>query len=394
MATTIIVKNISGSIKEIEDLGIDVDTTGELNLTLLYTKYEILGSTDLNDLVSNGDLIINNGIEDLGLSDALMHINFETEYEDELQDDPNKLDIKKDGVLVAANVDSLNFKTDFNVISDSTGNVIVDVDAKDLPSVSIRRTSVINFSTSWTDTTFDTTDLESNTEVIEHDDINTDRINIKEDGIYQMYYQFQVYHAGGTRGGTARIRVNDNTILNESEAVVYMVTAGDIHPLSRVCIAELTKGDYISVQTRTNATPTSTYDDSIFSIVKLNGIKGEKGEVGEVGDPDAFDIYDAAGGQTFTSGTITLNLDTIREEIEEDDIFTLSSDEITIDSTGYFSIQFRVSTTISTGSVRSSSSAWLERDSGSGFQKFLAFGVICIIVYLLLVTLHVQLLAF
>lgn len=81
-----------------------------------------------------------------------------------------------------------------------------------------------------------------------------------------------------------------------------------------------------------------------------------------------FDAYDAIGGQTFTSGTVTLNLDTARKNSDAN-IFLLTNDELTISDTAAYVFIFRVSTDINTGSARSSSKCWLEADTGSGFSE-------------------------
>ena len=82
--------------------------------------------------------------------------------------------------------------------------------------------------------------------------------------------------------------------------------------------------------------------------------------------PSLYDVYDTTGGQTFTSGTITINLDTERYN---NGTFSLVSDEVTVNTDMTAVITFRVSTTVSTGSARSTSYAWLEEDSGSGFVE-------------------------
>jgi hypothetical protein len=80
--STIIAKNDSTAEIFIDDLGIGVPALDEINLTQLFEKEEIVGSDDLDTLVSNGLLIINDGTDDLSISDGLKHINLQTEYED------------------------------------------------------------------------------------------------------------------------------------------------------------------------------------------------------------------------------------------------------------------------------------------------------------------------
>ncbi|MEM9346032.1 MAG: DUF2793 domain-containing protein [Planctomycetota bacterium] len=79
-----------------------------------------------------------------------------------------------------------------------------------------------------------------------------------------------------------------------------------------------------------------------------------------------FDAYDATGGQTFTSATITLNLDTVRKNTDSN-LFSLVSDELTISEAGTYVLLFRVSTDVSAGTARSASKCWIETDTGGGF---------------------------
>ncbi|MEM6505315.1 MAG: DUF2793 domain-containing protein [Planctomycetota bacterium] len=79
-----------------------------------------------------------------------------------------------------------------------------------------------------------------------------------------------------------------------------------------------------------------------------------------------FDAYDATGGQTFTTAEITLNLDTVRKNSDAN-LFSLASDELTINEAGTYIFIFRVSTDVSTGNARSASKCWIETDTGGGF---------------------------
>jgi len=86
---------------------------------------------------------------------------------------------------------------------DSTHNIWINVDPATwasacgvssdlefLPAVQIRRTTGHDLTESWTDIDFDITDIENDSTVLEHDDINTDRVLIKEDGLYLINYDF------------------------------------------------------------------------------------------------------------------------------------------------------------------------------------------------------------
>jgi collagen type VII alpha len=103
-----------------------------------------------------------------------------------------------------------------------------------------------------------------------------------------------------------------------------------------------------------------------------NGSSGSSGTSGAKGDPgtasEVIDVYDNAGGQTFTTTPITVNLDTTRYN-SNGSIFTLSNDEITVNTDIRALIIFRVSIGIGSGTARSTSTAYIERDTGSGFSE-------------------------
>lgn len=101
------------------------------------------------------------------------------------------------------------------------------------------------------------------------------------------------------------------------------------------------------------------------------GVQGVAGPTGPAG-PDTnegYDVYDNAGGQTFTTGTITVNLDTVRTDTTGGAEFSLSGDEVTVNNTGTYLVIFRVSFDQPSGNSRAVAGIFLERDTGSGFAE-------------------------
>lgn len=81
--STIIAKNNTGSDIFLKDLGVTVPASSSLNLTEIIEVERITESDNLKTEVTSGDITINDGTNDLSISDGLLHIKFETEYEDE-----------------------------------------------------------------------------------------------------------------------------------------------------------------------------------------------------------------------------------------------------------------------------------------------------------------------
>ena len=60
--------------------------------------------------------------------------------------------------------------------------------AENSPACQVRRTSGYTLTGSFADVTLDTTDVETDANVLEHNGSSTDRIDIKEDALYLLYY--------------------------------------------------------------------------------------------------------------------------------------------------------------------------------------------------------------
>lgn len=83
----------------------------------------------------------------------------------------------------------------------------------DQPTVQARRTTDQLFTTAWVDIPFQATDVENDPTVVEHDNVNTDRLTLKEAGAYWISYKVDADVDPGSAGShafvEARVRVND-----------------------------------------------------------------------------------------------------------------------------------------------------------------------------------------
>lgn len=78
----IIAINNTGSNIFIADLGLDLLSDSTTTLSIIFPRYRIVESDDLNAKIQSGDIIINDGSKNLNISEAIDHITFQTEYED------------------------------------------------------------------------------------------------------------------------------------------------------------------------------------------------------------------------------------------------------------------------------------------------------------------------
>ncbi len=82
---TVIAKNTTTLDMILEDLGIIIPGSSIIDLTETYEFYEITSSKDLKTQISNGNIIINDSIQDLSVENSLKHVGEESIYEDELK---------------------------------------------------------------------------------------------------------------------------------------------------------------------------------------------------------------------------------------------------------------------------------------------------------------------
>lgn len=161
-----------------------------------------------------------------------------------------------------------------------------------LKSAQVRQsTQVNNIPTSWTDFSWDSTDIENDSDVIEHDNVNTDRILIKETGLYFIAYQFQIDDEA-----EARVRINDTTIINGSWAISNSISTS--LPVMKSFLVNLNAGNFITLQTLGLALGQDVDAGANMIIVRFDGLKGDIGNDGPIGRGML------ANAKTLANGTI------------------------------------------------------------------------------------------
>jgi len=150
----------------------------------------------------------------------------------------------------------------------------------DLPVVNVKRTTTFTTSgtaNTYTDITFDTTVLENDPAIIEHNNTNTERIAIKETGTYLISFLIPIIHTNITIA-TARVLKNGTTEVGSSE--VYSDHDHGDSSLVNTIVASLTQSDYITLQAKSDGTSETTASPIVLSVVRLKGVKGDKGDAG------------------------------------------------------------------------------------------------------------------
>ncbi len=191
----------------------------------------------------------------------------------------------------------------------TTGSGVVTTD---LAAVQARRTTNYTLTNAFVDITLNATDLENDAAVLEHNNGSTDRIDIKEDGIYLIEYRSQV-EAGGAAliRAFAQVRLNDSTVIAGSEAEVD-IWYDSAQNLNASFVVSLSTNDFVTLQLskETTGDPATAISDTVFSVIKLEGIEGPQGPAGAGNTLDqAYDEGGAGAGRTITadSGVVDIN---------------------------------------------------------------------------------------
>lgn len=165
-----------------------------------------------------------------------------------------------------------------------------------LAMVVVRRTSSWEMSTEYETMTFEHLDISTNENILEYDNRNKDRINIKQDGIYElcMSCMHEPFGGGNFKKFCGRIYKNGSVVVagSETEGAYYSTGYSGFQIMSGInhkIYAYLNNGDYVSVQFTSSQKKTGTQYEPMFSVRKvegsiqgaqgLQGIKGDKGVV-------------------------------------------------------------------------------------------------------------------
>lgn len=154
--------------------------------------------------------------------------------------------------------------------------------------VQARRTTTLAFPSSWADVTFDTTDVETDSAVLDHQlGTNDDRILIGETGNYLIGYALTGNQVGADLP-ESRLTLNDGGAAIAGMADIWGPThtgAGGNHTvrLGRIKPISLTSGDFLSLQIQNTDTGGTMSAGAIFFAIRLTGKTGPKGDPGSGG---------------------------------------------------------------------------------------------------------------
>lgn len=296
------VENGSGSALDIDDLGITLETGEITDLSLRGDVQNIINSAqageEISNLISAGDLIVKDpldGVTDLSIANGLVCARSYADPNYRVGAGARIGDISDVTLTTPANTQVLTY--DNGVWINSAGAGVGDV-----PAALARRTTPMPITSSFVTITFDTTDLENDDTVVDHDNVtNTSRITVKETGLYEIFFQTSglVFTASGEGFYTVETRLIKNGVLvavpgadiQSSGYTGGAATTTEVNAPNTNLILELVANDYLEVQIRyivlngVTGTVANATSDSTFWVAKLAGAKGDAGTDGTDGAP-------------------------------------------------------------------------------------------------------------
>ena len=216
------------------------------------------------------------------------------------------------GGPVAANTttDTLTIAGGAGISTSITGDVLtISTGVGDVPVAFARRTTPMPITSSFVTITFDTTDVENDDTVVDHDNVtNTSRITVKEAGLYEVFFQTSglVFTANGEGFYTVETRLIKNGVLVavpggdilSSGYTGGAATSTEVNAPSTNLILDLVANDYLEVQIRfivlngVAGTVANATSDSTFWVAKLAGARGADGDPGPTGSGSNINVYD------------------------------------------------------------------------------------------------------
>jgi hypothetical protein len=286
-----IAQNLTASDVEIGDLGITVPSSGQYNL--LQLEYHSIASSDDLTAAINGDQIVfidSDGITQLTKQQSLDA--FDNKFSTQVTSTPLVLGDLSNVTLSSEQVDDILAYNGTNWVNISPGG-----DAN-VPALQVTRAATIS-SAAWTDVLWESVDIETDNTVIEHDNVNTQRITFKEVGFYKLSYKIDGY-----MNAAGRLRYNDTTTIAGSETdLIGLTDVGGIFDgtlgrglsSSDVIVEITTANDYVTLQCfGTDLDGQGINLNKItLTAISLQSIQGQPGQQGPAGQDGA----DGADGE-------------------------------------------------------------------------------------------------
>lgn len=276
----VIAKNQTGTPILLPRLGVACPASpGTIVLTDEANFFEVASEEVLEQRVSAGDIVINDGTVDLSTDSALAYLNATGNMNGPVGAVAGDTLIKLDGSTGRyTKATGIAVDTSNNLTNVGTINGFDVSNFGDLPALQLRRSTTKELPLNWEDISFDIKDVENDASVLEHDTTTPDRIDIKENGLYLIAYQLSIDADSGEEYFDVRVRSNDTTVLDGS---LRRISEDDeVNAVGNVFVANLVDGSFLSFQIQADGTGNILMTESTYVVIKLQGAKGNKGDTG------------------------------------------------------------------------------------------------------------------
>ncbi len=168
-------------------------------------------------------------------------------------EDALPLDVKENNMLVAANINTLNFRGAVEVVSDSDdqASIIVATTTSEEQVIQVSSSSSLNINTDVpTAIPWDIELFKDNDSFIHSTTTNPSRIQAVVAGTYEINYMFSINNASNQRRTMrSRIRVNGNTYIDRSACYAFTYSQSDDKAtlVSSSFLLDLNEGDYLEI---------------------------------------------------------------------------------------------------------------------------------------------------
>jgi len=351
-----ILKNSTGSIIEIEELGIIVPASSQI--TVQTEDYLTLASADcvseLTPFINSGDLVVNNGSSDLAVAEALIFIRSSDDAETIIAKDPNSLNEK----TVQGQLDKIS-DTVFNPVENDLVALQVVLDNNGL--------NISN--NSWQSLPFNTTIIQNDSSTIDLNPSDDEEIRIKKDGLYLVSYNVNVEQPDENKPDEIEFRVVQNgSQIDLSERTFKVEHKNLFGIISHGFLIEASAGDTLNLQVINNDSKDYELKNQVvFFAVKLSNATGPSAST-ETSRSDLIQggvcelIHTVSQSLTGT-GTVLINWG--QSDVIDANHYSFSGNVITFNKAGRYKVMSKVNFDLNGGARARVLNRW-QHAVGSG----------------------------
>jgi len=188
------------------------------------------------------------------------------------------LDVEKDNVLVAENVNTLNFMGAVTVVNDGGNQSTITVSeasfVEEVIQLASTSTQDVNNLVTPVVIPWDVEDFKDNTAFSHSTTVNPSRVTVLHDGIYEINYMFSVDNVDNQRKTLrSRLRKNGTTYISGTECYSFTYSKFDDNSthVSSSFLIELNTNDYLEilVNGQTNSGPVNMLTEENLIFVRI-----------------------------------------------------------------------------------------------------------------------------